>query len=387
MTHDPATLAASFLHWLHEREVQHDHPDAVRQFGHAYEALTQFARQANSASQNSLLHTLSAAFSMRQSNWEFGSLANTCGAIVEWGGDPGIAIEPILDRITEQFGRVPAFVLEMGEHLGVEHPNQVADADWRKLGEEHPDQAWVIGEWYALRFNGCAAMAMLTRDVEARQRARTRIDLIQRAESARSDNPYAYYLAELLGGMVDDECLLVLDVTRRLGFRVRLTAIRNNFHLFTLLQDALLAHPTAADWPGPRVRPLLVSVAKGERMLPSISPSEWGAEGESDSAIWTYYAWSAFKPDGSFTTMNDSKPQLPAWIWGEMKPTEIPELDGERVVLLAPLEMPRSWSAGFFVPLHSALRSAVVIECVLSDDEYAASIDRIHRRAFVKILP
>ena len=42
---------------------------------------------------------------------------------------------------------------------------------------------------------------------------------MQRAEAARSDNPYAYYLAETLA-LVDDERLLILDTTRRLGFRV-----------------------------------------------------------------------------------------------------------------------------------------------------------------------
>jgi hypothetical protein len=380
MTHDAAALAISFLHWLHEREVQHDHPDAVRQFGHAYQALTQFARDADSAAQNSLLHTLSAAFSMQQSNWEFGSLANTCGAIVEWGGDPGIAIEPILDRITEQFAKVPELVQIMHDKLGVAEPNHVAEADWQKIGREHLDEAWVIGEWYALQFIGCASMAMLVRDREARNRARERIDLMQRAETARKMNPYAYYLAELLAS-VDDQRLLVLDVPRRLGFRVTLTAVRNNFHLFTLLQDALLAHPTARDWQGPRSHPLAVAVAKSERMLPDISPNEWGPDGEGDAAIWTYYTEAALKPDGSLRTLKEkSLGEVPSWVWGEGKPTEIPLVAGERVILLGPLEMPRSWNVGFFAPLHPSLRSAVVVEAVLSDEEYAASIGNIHKR-------
>ena len=67
----------------------------------------------------------------------------------------------------------------------------IDEDDWPKIGGAHPEHAWVIGEWYALRFTGCAAMAMLCRDVEARKRARARIELMQRAEAARSDNPYA----------------------------------------------------------------------------------------------------------------------------------------------------------------------------------------------------
>src|ERR1022692_2440246 len=130
MNDDPAMLVASFLQTLHDREIQHDEPDAVQRFGLAYQPLTAFARQADSARQNQMLHALAAGFSEQQSNWEFGCLANTCGAIVEWGGDPAIVIEPILDRLTQQFARVPEFMGVMQEHLGIENPNHVAEADW-----------------------------------------------------------------------------------------------------------------------------------------------------------------------------------------------------------------------------------------------------------------
>jgi hypothetical protein len=175
---------------------------------------------------------------------------------------------------------------------------------------------------------------------------------MQRCEAARSDNPYAYYLAETLG-MIDDERLLVLDLPRKLGFRVHLTAIRNNFHLFTLLQDGLC----------PRANSLPVALAKGERMLSDISPNEWQGD-ENDRAIWTYAPWSALKLDGSLTPMQ--------WIWGEGKPTDIPLVEGKRVMLLGPLTTPRSWSVGFFAPLHPALRSAVRIDSVLSAAEFKA---------------
>lgn len=378
MTHEVASQVADFLHWLHQREIEQDDRAVVQRFSAAYERLIRTARSADRATQDSILRALAAGLAAEQSPWEFGSLANTCGVIVEVGGDPNIAIEPILDRITVLFAAVPEIVRVMQEHLGVEHPNRVAEKDWPSLGEAHPEHAGVIGDWHALRLVGCAAMTMLCRDTGARIQARERIDLIQRAESARSDNPFAYYLAELLG-MVDNERLLVLDTTRRLGFRMHLTAIRNNFHLFTLLQDALLAHPSAADWRGPRVRPLVVAVAKSERMLPEISPNEWSAEDPtnasvvSDAAIWTYYNAKGLKADGSFHTLAASHGS-PPWVWGEMKPTEIPILNGERIVLLGPLEVPRSWYIGFFAPLHPALRSSVHVEGVLRDDEYRAWI-------------
>src|SRR5260370_29095696 len=49
------------------------------------------------------------------SNWEFGCIANTCGMIVEWGGAPGLAIEPILERIT----RSEEHTSELQSHLNL----------------------------------------------------------------------------------------------------------------------------------------------------------------------------------------------------------------------------------------------------------------------------
>ncbi len=357
----------------------------MQQFGNAYRQLTQMAQHTDPSTRNRLLQSLASGLTARQSNWEFGSLANTCGMIVEWGADPSLAIEPILDRMTKQLARIPEFVQVMQENLGVEHPNRVAEQDWPELGRTQPEYAWVIGEWHALRFTGCAAMTMLCRDVAARQRARQRVELALHAETARSDNPYAYYLAELLG-MADEVRLLVLDTTRGLGFRVCLMAIRNNFHFFTLLQDALLSHASAAAWQGPGVRPLLINVAKGERMLPDIAAGEWAAvaipddQRVCDFALWTYCTHRALRGDGTLAGLNASKDEN-VWIWGEAKPAEIPSLCGERIVLLGAPEFPRSWDLAFFAPLHSALRSSVVVEETLRDEEYRAWIGKIIEQA------
>jgi hypothetical protein len=352
---DADALVAEFLHALSERERRQDHPDALQRFHAAYQQLLSPLPSLRGRGEK-CLRLLADALAPTQSNWAFGSIATVCGIFVERGCDPTIALPHLLDRLTEQLARVPEFVTIMQQHLGIEQPHRVGPGDWPALGQAHPEYAWVIGEWFALNFVGGAAMTMLCRDVNARKRARHRVELVRAAESARSDQPYAYYLAELLG-MVDDEQLLVLDTTQRRGYRVRLTAVRNNFHLFTLLQDALL--------PGdPRLQKLAVSIAKGERMLSDVSPSEWAEFGEHDTARWSFRPWLA-------------PPNDPAcWIWGESKPTEIPMLDGERIVLLGPLDSPRSWEIAYFVPLHSALRSSVRIEAVVRADEYESWIAR-----------
>ena len=234
------TVSDEFLIALREREASHDHPAARQRFGGAYARLIEFCKQAESMDRNRVLVRLRDGFSEAQPAFEFGCLANTCGQIVEFGADAGIALDPILDRVTLQLARVGDFVSVMQQHFHVEHPNKVAEQDWASMGRAHPENAWVIGEWFALRFMGAAAMTMLCRDVEARKSARLNVDLVQKAEAARSDNPYAYYLAETLA-LSDDVRILVIDAQREVRFQAQLMAIRNNFHLFT--QSAVLQAP------------------------------------------------------------------------------------------------------------------------------------------------
>jgi hypothetical protein len=198
VTSQSDALVTRFLHALHEREVSEDDPASLEYFEQTFRQLTSYAKTSDRVEQDAILQRLVAGMTKEQSSWEFGCLANTCGIIVENGGDSAIAVEPILDRITEQFKRVPSFVVVMQAELGIEHPHRVAEEDWAKLGTAHPEHAWVIGEWFALQFMGCAAMAMLSRDAELRRKARERAELMQSIETARGDNPYAYYLAELL---------------------------------------------------------------------------------------------------------------------------------------------------------------------------------------------
>ena len=170
MKTDPARLAASFLDALRQREASDDAPAAVQRFGQAYQQLTEVVPSAARAAQDCMVQTFVDGMKAARSNWEFGCIANTGGMIVEWGADPDLAIDPILDRITLQFERVPEFVEVMQNHLGVQHPNAIAEDDWPKIGAAHPDHAWVIGEWFALRFTGCAAMADAMPQISGAQR-------------------------------------------------------------------------------------------------------------------------------------------------------------------------------------------------------------------------
>ena len=357
--------AADFLRRLYDREQHPEDPAARAAFAQAYRQLLHAAT--DPAARDTILHQLAAGLRQTGSAWEFGCVASTCGALVERGGDPRVALDPILAHLAEQFARVPALVAALHEHFGVDDLKAVPEHEWEAIGQRKPARGHLIDDWRSLQLTGPAAMTMLVRDAGLRQDVRARHDALRHAaDVARSHSVFAYYVAELLE-MADDLPLLVLDLTRNVGHRVRLTAVRNNFHLFTLLQAAL--------WPGPEVRPAVAAVAKGERMLNDLGPSE----PTTDVALWSYHQWPALRPDGTLPADHDH------WVWGEEKPDQIAALDGERVVLLGPAAVERSWDVGFFAPLHANLRSAVTVEEELPPAAVAAWVERI--RATPRAVP
>ena len=56
------------------------------------------------------------------------------------------------------------------------------------------------------------------------------------------------------------------------------------------------------------------------------------------------------------------------WIWNEGRPADIPQLEGERVVVLDPPPYLRSWNAGRAYPL---MHPSLTIDRILTTDEAA----------------
>lgn len=377
----PAELADRFAAALFARESGNS--DAVnRTIDVTQEALGKAGSAGTTQAKNDLVRELAKHLTPAAPPRVFGIIANTAGMIVEWGGDPAIALPRILDRLPALFAGVPDLAEKLERHFGTHNLDQVPMEKWRPIAEASEEARLAARAFFSIRFTCCAAMAMLVRSPELRIAARRRIDLVEAADAARGDSPYAYYLSEVLG-MIDGEEITVIDLPRRLGFRVLLTGVRNNFHLFTLLQGELLTHPSAADWPGFRPHPLAVALARGDRPAHEVPPEEWKSfAGESghgwDRAVWTFYQWPAVQPDGSLQTEADvPRGQLPWWVWGEQKPTDIATFEGRRVVILGPLCVSRSWGANFFMPLHGDLHPSATVTASLSSEEVVNLLARL----------
>jgi hypothetical protein len=156
--------------------------------------------------------------------------------------------------------------------------------------------------------------------------------------------------------------LVVLHPGEGKGFRVELEAVNTLAHLFTLLQGELIGN---GHLPGPAPDPDVVAVARGEipheRLL-------------TDEARFHFHPWPALKPDGSLDAITG------LFLGVEGSPEEIPEFEGERVLLLGPPAFgKRSWDSNFFANIHDALRSAARVTAVLTPEEVQHRLDRLKR--------
>ena len=145
-----------------------------------------------------------------------------------------------------------------------------------------------------------------------------------------------------------------------------MTGVQNNFHLFTLLQGALIG-PGKLD--GPLPDPEVFALAKGEAQH---------ARSLHDSAAFGYFHYLGLRPDKTLDTVIGSV----GWLWGEAPAFTTPVWKNQHVVLLDKLSLgSRGWDSGFFAPLHDALRSSVVIEEMLSPSDVNALVTNLAQAA------
>jgi len=282
------------------------------------------ARYATNAQCSDLIRELLVGLEVPDA-FQAGCIAVTCGTLVESGGDPTLASTAIAARLAK------------------EAATPVTDSE-------------------VMRFLSIAAMAHLCRGVAMRQDARRIPELVVNLERWRERLPEVGFVLQVLD-LVDDLEILVLAPGQHKGFRVRLEAVSTNFHLFTLLQGALIGDPAKGWLPAKAVDPRILAVATGETPAQSVLK---------DYQRFHFHDWSALRSDGSLC--ND----LRSTIWGEGSPREIPCHEGSPIVLVGPpLLGGRSWDSGFFANIHDALRSRAEVMAQLSVTEVDNALAKI----------
>jgi len=256
-------------------------------------------------------------------------LALGCGTFVEYGASPSVAGAAIAARL------------------------------FREL--EDPELAQQTGQYLCL-----ATMAHLCRDRDLRQQVRRAHGIPASLERMQPRIGHTWFVRTVLE-LVDDLELLVIAPEQRRGFRLRADAIRSCFHLFTLLQGALIGDPAKGLLEGEPEDPEVLAIATGAQPHLHVIAAH---------QRFHFHDWSALAPDG--TLRND----LRSTIWGEASPAEIPAHEGTPVILLGRHVLGgRSWDTNFFANFHDALRPGVTVLHTLEDAEVAAALASIAARS------
>jgi hypothetical protein len=129
-----------------------------------------------------------------------------------------------------------------------------------------------------------------------------------------------------------------------------MSGVVDNFQLHTLLMEA---------FPGEarRVSPAAAAIARGRG--PQTSE-------ETIVGAWNLYTFQALS--GGRLPAGDDLETTDVWIWNEGTPSDIPLLDGHRVILLGPAGYEREWAAQRTFPnLPATLDSAPLAHDQLDD--------------------
>ncbi len=288
------------------------------------------------------------------------ALALGCGTLVENGGDPEIALLPVLQHLPELLAGALVFqnaCVARSQADPAGQPDQVEEFG-HELQQEMPAEAMA---WLSLEPHCLGAIAMLSRSVEGRRQARETNDLLPAIFGMASSHPQVGFLAQLLQ-VLDDEPLLVLHPGQQRGYRVRISGIADNFQLHTLLAAALIGDPGKGLLPGKCPDPRVVQAARDR----PVDPAALMAEGAFN--LWT---WQGLRPDG---TLPEGLEGSDFWIWNEGIPADIPPFEGVRTVLLGPLPYPRSWNAG---RCFDGLRADLRVEEQLTTETVRERLQRI----------
>jgi hypothetical protein len=254
-----------------------------------------------------------------------GFLAVWLGAGAEDGAAPEATCRPIIDTFLK-WGRT------------VETLPDTDDVDPHPIPQ--PDAETIAG----LQLLGQAIVAHVACLPKMRKWMRDTAEIRDEFERIAHVSVGAAWVVELL-----TQCsgqLVVLNAAKKIGVLVRYSNISNCFHLFTLLQGALMDVMPDAQHTDPNVQ----DIALGRQ------------HGQCRDEAWWHYG----QP-------NLPSPALAGTVWGEMSPSGIANVDGEQVLVLWPAIMEhRGWDAGFFSPILEASLPEVTVLKVLPDAEVDA---------------
>jgi hypothetical protein len=248
-----------------------------------------------------------------------GWIALVLGSAVESGKDPAVTMPALLQLLRSWFARLPPVSEE------------------ESLPEPTPEQQALIE---ALRPVCQSVVAHLARMPAERQRLVEDLELLERLADLENYSHGPGWVREAL--LRSSGTLIVLHPPSGVGFKLRYENVATNFHLMSLVQTAIGTRIPGGREPDPKI----AAAARGQ------------TNDDVDDEAWWHYG-----------DPRSKTPELRKSIWGEGLVTEIPMINGARVMLLwPPILESRGWGRGFFGPHLQASPADVVVEEELSPE-------------------
>ena len=210
-------------------------------------------------------------------------------------------------------------------------------------GPDNPENlVRAIEGWWSLEQWATAALAVLA-DAGVRAGLGPRdgfVEAVRDLEDSRGD--LRCLSSALL--LLDDEPVVMLHRPSRTGYRVRISGLGDNFQLHTLLAHALIG---GGHLPGEPPHPAWVAAATDAPLTAELAAEQ------------VVGAFNMVAPDG-------------AWIWNEGTPSDIPVVDGSRLLVLDPAPYERSWNnVRFFPMIAGELRLERVLDAAETERWFA----------------
>lgn len=267
-----------------------------------------------SAGVGKLVDTILSAQPMRAA-----MVALACGALVEQGAHPYLAVHAIITRLSEVLGQAEQFVkacLARAAADGVAEEEAI-DRYGQALSKTMSAQATAYS---AMEIFCRPAVAMISRSQRARRAANDEGRMVAKLRRFPIHHDMLHWLSQLLS-VLDEERLIVIHPDYQLGYEVEVTGIAGNHQLFVFIEDALIGAERDGWLLGDRPRPQVVAAAREFNQYNHTTPYEF---------VYHYSSWRGLDADGVVDLQSHEH-----WIWGEGIPSDIEKFDDVRVVLLS----------------------------------------------------
>ncbi len=320
-------------------------PEAFKESVPCLQGLWRAATAADAAARDRTLTQLGELIATRDPRTA-AKLSLFSGGLVEGGANPTLALGAILRRLPDVLisakGFVDACAAAEKEAAPEGKKRDPIAQHGKAVGERLPQES---AAWDALEELCLGAIAMLSRAPQARKQVRTDADLLAKAAAIRWQHGRVDFLWKMLQ-VLDDEELIVLEPKLKLGYRVKIVGIADNFQLHTLLAGTVVGKAedgwipgivgtdNEKEEPGRPLNPAVVAIARDQ---------PWGKKAPGVWSRLNLWTWQGLQPDGTL-----SDPALKGvqkdWVWNEGIPADIPPFEGVRVVLIGPSSYVRTWN-------------------------------------------